>query len=60
MHTCKEDLVTRKTQGVQDLVGEVLNTIPEPYSEDVILNVCVAIERQGRWLRRYRQLLSFA
>jgi hypothetical protein len=50
--------VSNKTQGVYELVSEVLRTISEPYGEDVIRDVCVAIERHARWLRRYNLLVD--
>ena len=50
--------MSNKTQGVRELVGEVLRTIPEPYSEDVIRDVCVEIENHTRWLRRYNRLVD--
>jgi hypothetical protein len=50
--------VTRKTQGVYELVDEVLHTIPEPYGEDVIMDVCTEIETHPRWLWRYNQLVA--
>jgi hypothetical protein len=43
----------RKTQGVYDLVSEVLETIPEPYGQDVIEDVCLAIEKRSSWRKRY-------
>lgn len=54
----KEDIVSNKTQGVYELVSEVLGTIPEPYGEDIIMDVCVKIENDSRWRRRYRQLVA--
>jgi len=47
----------KKTQGVEELVTEILKTIPEPYSEDIIEDVCLAIER-GNNLRRYNGLVN--
>ena len=38
----------RKTQGVYDLVNEVLKTKRAPYSEDIIEDVCLVIEEPNR------------
>lgn len=35
----------KKTKGVKILVQNVLVTFSEPYGEDIILEVCVAIEK---------------
>lgn len=40
--------MARKTHGVYDLVQSVLQTLPEPYGEDVIEDVFVAIDRDMR------------
>ena len=48
--------MARKTIGVEDLVREVLATIPQPYGEDIIEDVCLAIEANPRWMTRYREL----
>lgn len=45
-----------KTQGVRDLVSDVLRTLPEPYGEDVIEDVCIAIDSNPAWRRRYDEL----
>jgi hypothetical protein len=45
-----------RTQGVKTLVEEVLRTIPTPHSEDIIDEVCLAIEASPHWLNRYREL----
>ena len=42
-----------KTQGVADLVRDVLHTLPQPYCEDVIEDVCMAIEHNPQWTQRY-------
>ncbi len=47
----------KKTQGVEELVSEVIKKISTPYSEDVILDVFLAIERQPDWQRRYDELI---
>ncbi|MBN1583131.1 MAG: hypothetical protein JXA89_20650 [Anaerolineae bacterium] len=45
-----------KTQGVYDLVKEVLETMPQPYGEDVVEDVCLAIENNPYYLQRYQEL----
>ena len=48
--------MTRRTLGVQSLVQEVLAAeSSEPYSENIIFDVCVQIEKNPVWLRRYSQ-----
>jgi hypothetical protein len=47
----------KKTQGIEELVSEVIETISNPYGEDVILDVFLAIERQPTWQRRYDELV---
>lgn len=49
--------MTKKTQGVDELVSEVLETFSQPYGEDVIEDVFLAIEHQHSWLRRYDELV---
>ena len=46
----------KKTEGVEVLVKEVLVTIPEPYSEDITLEVFQKIEANPEWFRRYNSL----
>jgi hypothetical protein len=48
--------MTRKTQGVYLLVEEVLQTSSPPYSEDIIEDVCLAIEHNPVWYQRYQDL----
>jgi len=48
--------MTRKTQGVQDLVQLALQEIAPPYSEDVIEEVCLVIENDRDLFRKYLQL----
>ena len=48
----------KKTQGVEELVREVLQTIPKPYSNDVTEDVCYAIEKNSIWRSRYDQLVN--
>lgn len=45
-----------KTQGVRDLVSEVLAQLQKPYGSDIIDDVCWAIEQNPAWLARYRSL----
>lgn len=46
----------KKTVGVDLLVQDILATKSEPYSEDIILEVCEAIEANAKWEQRYREL----
>jgi hypothetical protein len=49
--------MTRKTEGVRLLVQDVLSSeFSEPYGEDIILDVCLAIEDNREWRRRYNEL----
>ena len=45
-----------RTQGVKTLVQNVLAIFPKPYGEDIILDVCMAIEHNPEWRRRYDEL----
>ena len=45
-----------RTKGVKTLVQDVLAIFSEPYSEDIILDVCMAIEHNPEWRRRYDEL----
>jgi hypothetical protein len=45
-----------KTEGVRLLVRDVLQTFSEPYGEDIIEDVFVAIENNAEWHRRYVEL----
>ena len=45
-----------KTQPVLDLVSEVLDSIPVPYSEDITDEVCLAIEQRPEWRQCYDDL----
>ncbi|PPK73755.1 hypothetical protein B0F88_101286 [Methylobacter tundripaludum] len=49
--------MTKKTQGVDELVSKVLEAISQPYGEDLIEDVFLAIERQLSWQRRYDELV---
>ena len=46
----------RKTEGVRDLVAEVIVTIPRPFSEDITEDIFLAIERKPQWKKQYDQL----
>lgn len=46
----------RRTQGVHDLVTEILQQVPSPYNEDIIEDVFLAIENSQQWMNRYREL----
>ncbi len=46
----------RKTQGVYDLVEEVLGSIPQPYGEDIVEDVCLVIENNQRHYETYQEL----
>jgi hypothetical protein len=46
----------KKTEGVEILVKDVLATIPEPYGEDIILEVFQKIEGNAEWRLRYNSL----
>jgi hypothetical protein len=47
-----------RTAGVKALVEEVLNTLPKPYSIDVIDEVFQAIEKRSEWMQRYTELCN--
>jgi hypothetical protein len=48
--------MTLKTQGVADLVRDVLATHSAPYGEDIIEDVFIAIEQHPQWKQRYDEL----
>ena len=48
--------MARKTQGVYDLVQSILQTLPEPYGEDSIEDVFVALDTDPSLLARYHEL----
>ena len=48
--------MARKTAGVEELVQDVLRTFSPPYGEDIIEEVCLAIEHDPAWRKRYDQL----
>jgi hypothetical protein len=47
---------TNRSKGVKILVHDVLAIFPKPYGEDIILDVCMAIEHNPEWRRRYDEL----
>jgi hypothetical protein len=47
-----------KTQDIFDLVNEVINSIEEPYPNDIIDQVCIKIEENTYWMDQYDQLKS--
>lgn len=47
-----------KTQGVYDLVNDVLQTMTRPYGEDVIDDVCFTIQENEPWRTRYNDLCA--
>lgn len=49
--------MTKKTQGIDELVSEILETISQPYGEDIIEDVFFEIEHQPSWRRRYDELV---
>ena len=46
-------MTMNRTKGVKILVQDVLAIFPKPYGEDIILDVCMAIEHNPEWRRRY-------
>jgi len=48
--------MTNKTEGVKTLVQDVLATFSGLYGENIILDVCLAIEGNHEWRRRYDEL----
>ena len=48
--------MNNRTKGVMMLVHDVLAIFPKPYGEDIILDVCMAIEHNPEWRRRYDEL----
>ncbi len=49
-------MAMNRTKGVKILVKEVLAIFSKPYGEDIILDVCMAIEHNPNWRRRYDEL----
>lgn len=47
-----------KTEGVRLLVQDVLQTLPQPYGEDVIEDVFCEIEKTPQWRKRYNELVE--
>jgi hypothetical protein len=50
--------MSNKTEGVKTLVRDALQTLPRPYGEDVIEDVCLAIEGNSESYRQYDQLCT--
>jgi len=50
--------MANKTHDVKILVDAVLAKRPKPYSEDIIDEVCLDIERNSSWLADYRSLVG--
>lgn len=48
--------MSRRTQGVEDLVSAVIANLPSPYGQDIIEDVCLEIEHNQAWSDRYGQL----
>lgn len=48
--------MANKTEDIKILVQEVLQTISEPYGEDIIFEVCLKIEENPGWNNRYEAL----
>jgi hypothetical protein len=46
----------KKTEGIYILAKDVLRTLPEPYGEDIIEDVFLAIENNCDFHRRYKDL----
>jgi hypothetical protein len=44
--------------GTRQLVEDVLDTLPKPYTEDVVDDVFHAIEERAEWRRRYDVLVT--
>ncbi len=49
-------MAANRTKGVKVLVKEVIAIFPKPYGADIILDVCMAIEHNPEWRRRYDKL----
>lgn len=48
--------MSRKTQGIQDLVEEILKQRRPPYQEGIIEDVFLEIENNPAWMQKYREL----
>lgn len=48
--------MAKRTDGVRLLVEDVLRTFSQPYSEDIIEDVFLAVEYHRDWRRRYDAL----
>jgi len=49
-------MIMNRAKGVKILVHDVLSIFSKPYGEDIILDVCMAIEHNPDWRRRYDKL----
>jgi hypothetical protein len=47
-----------RTEPIKQLVNEVLDSLPKPYSEDIIDDVFHAIESSLVWLKEYQNLCA--
>lgn len=50
--------MTLKTQGVRELVERALGTLTQPYSEDIIDEVCFVIEHDSELHQQYQELAA--
>ena len=50
--------MANKTHRVYLLVEDVLRTAQPPYGEDIIEDVCLAIEQNAQWRQRYDELCA--
>ncbi len=50
--------MSNKTEGVRTLVQDVIQTFSQPYGEDIIEDLCLAIEGHRDWHRRYDELCA--
>ncbi|MDX1418079.1 MAG: hypothetical protein R3293_28010 [Candidatus Promineifilaceae bacterium] len=48
----------KKTQDIEDLTLDVLNSIPKPWPDYITLLVFLAIEHNERFLQRYESLVG--
>ena len=48
--------MTGKTADVYVLVSDAIKSVPKPYTEDVIEDVCLAIEADANLMKRYMAL----
>jgi hypothetical protein len=48
----------RDTEEIGRFVAEVLRTISQPWPPDVTEQICLCIERNGKWLTHYQKLVK--